>query len=362
MQILNVVGARPNLMKIAPLVREMGRHPAITPVLVHTGQHYDPQMSDIFFAELGIPAPDIHLGVGSGSHGAQTGRIMAALEPVLLERRPDLLLVVGDVNSTLAGTLVAAKLGVPVAHVEAGLRSFDRTMPEEINRLVTDALADFLFTTEPAADANLRREGVPEGRIFFVGNVLIDTLLAQQERARALDMPARYGLPPGGYALLTLHRPSSVDEPATLVDLVGTLAAVQTRLPLIFPLHPRTAARLQAAGLQTALEALPHLRLTEPLGYLEFLGLLAAARLVLTDSGGIQEETTILQVPCLTLRTNTERPITLEQGTNRLVGHDRAQILAGVDGILAGGGKQGAIPPLWDGHAAERIVAVLRDH
>ena len=361
MRVINVVGARPNLMKIAPVVREMRQHADIEPLLVHTGQHYDNNMSDIFFAELGIPAPDIHLGVGSGSHASQTAKVLLGFEPILLEQRPDLVLVVGDVNSTLACTLAAAKLGIPVAHVEAGLRSFDRTMPEEINRLVTDALADLLFTTEPAATANLEREGVPAAHIFFVGTVMIDTLLAQRERAAALAMPARYGLAPGGYALLTLHRPGSVDDPATLARLVTTLAAVQERIPLLFPAHPRTTARLQEAGLLPTLQALPALTMTAPLGYLEFLGLMSAARLVLTDSGGIQEETTILGVPCLTLRPNTERPITVEVGTNVLVGHDPARILAAVAGILSGAAKVGAIPPLWDGHAAERLVAVLRD-
>ncbi len=307
----------------------------------------------------GIPAPDIHLGVSAGSQAAQTGRVLIAFERVLLAERPDLVIVVGDGNATLACTLAAAKLRIPVAHVEAGLRSFDRTMVEEINRVVTNSLADLLFTSEPSAEANLRREGVPPEHIFFVGNVMIDTLLDQRARAAALGMPVRFGLAPGQYALVTLHRPASVDNPALLADVVGMLEDLQDRLPVLFPAHPRTWARLDGADLLRRLEALPNLILTEPQGYQEFLGLMAGARMVLTDSGGVQEETTILGVPCLTLRANTARPITVEVGTNRLVGHDRAAILAAADQVLAGTWKQGRVPPLWDGHAAERIAAVL---
>jgi UDP-N-acetylglucosamine 2-epimerase (non-hydrolysing) len=361
MRIVNIVGARPNLMKVAPLAHEMKRHAEIEPLIVHTGQHYDANMSKIFFEDLGIPRPDYNLGVGSASHTVQTAQVMLALEPLFQELAPDLVLVVGDVNSTLAAALTAVKLGIPIAHVEAGLRSFDPTMPEEINRRLTDCISDFLFTTEASGNENLRREGVAEERIFFVGNVMIDTLLGQADRARELDVPARLDLEPGGYGVLTLHRPSNVDDPAVLGGIVDALEELQQMLPLVFPVHPRTRARLAATGLLDRLEALPRLSLIEPLGYLDFLGLVAGAGLVLTDSGGIQEETTILDVPCLTLRDNTERPVTISQGTNRLIGSDPARIRDEAKRLLDGDRKQATRPDLWDGNASERIVAILRD-
>ena len=361
MRVLNVVGARPNLMKIAPLVEEMRRYPDIRQRLLHTGQHYDEAMSQVFFDELGIPRPDIYLGVGSGSHAEQTARVMVGFEQVLLEERPDVVVVVGDVNSTLACAITAAKVGVPLAHVEAGLRSFDRRMPEEINRIVTDALADFLFTTSREANENLRREGISEEKVFFVDNVMIDTLLQHRERARTLGTPARFGLQAGRYALLTLHRPSNVDDPVVFSGILDALAQIQTALSILFPVHPRTAQRLCDFGFAERLAAAPNLRLVEPLGYLEFLDLMMHAWVILTDSGGIQEETTILGIPCLTLRENTERPVTITEGTNTLVGSDPARIIAEVRRILAGESKAGRIPELWDGRAAGRIVAVLRE-
>lgn len=359
MKIVSIVGARPNLMKIAPIIARMRDFPELESVLVHTGQHYDSNMSGVFFEELGIPAPDYNLGVGSGSHSRQTAQIMLELEPLFLDICPDLVIVVGDVNSTVAATLVAAKLHIPVAHVEAGLRSFDRTMPEEINRLVTDALADYLFTTEPAANENLRREGISDDKIFFVGNVMIDTLLSQRQRAAALQMPERFKLAPRSYGLLTMHRPGNVDNPHVLSGMFEVVSQLQQDLPVIFPIHPRTRKRLEETSLLTKFTELPHVLLTEPLSYLEFLGLMADARLVLTDSGGIQEETTILGVPCLTLRENTERPVTLTQGTNQLVGIEPAAIIAAARRVLATPQPPHQVPELWDGHAAERIVTIL---
>lgn len=359
MKIVNIVGARPNLMKIAPLMEVMRRTPGVDPILVHTGQHYDERMSELFFRELEIPAPDHYLGVGSGTHAQQTAQVMVRLEPLFKELRPDLVLVVGDVNSTLAAALVASKLGILLAHVEAGLRSFDRSMPEEVNRIVTDALSDLLFTTERGAMENLRREGIAEEKVHFVGNVMIDTLLRHRERAEELDVPGSFGVPPGAYAVVTLHRPSNVDTPEALAGMVDVVAGVAERLPVVFPVHPRTRSRLADAGMLARLDAVPAVRLTEPLGYLEFLGLLAGARIVLTDSGGVQEETTILGVPCLTLRENTERPVTITHGTNRLVGTDPARILAAVDETLAAPRPEGRRPELWDGRAAERIVDTL---
>ncbi|MEB2345965.1 MAG: UDP-N-acetylglucosamine 2-epimerase (non-hydrolyzing) [Deltaproteobacteria bacterium] len=354
-RVLTVAGARPNFMKVAPLLRVMRARPGIDALLVHTGQHYDAAMSDAFFRDLGIPEPDVHLGVGSGSHAVQTADVLRAIEPVLVERQPDVVLVVGDVNSTLAATLAAVKLGIPVAHVEAGLRSFDRSMPEEINRLMTDAVSRWLFTSEPSGAENLRREGVAEDRIHFVGNVMIDTLLGHLERARKAAPFERLGLEPGGYALLTLHRPGNVDDPARLRGLFAALEDLHRELPVLFPIHPRTSA-----SIANRLDGrTPALQLTEPLGYLEFLGLMASARLVLTDSGGIQEETTALGVPCLTLRDSTERPVTLSEGTNLLIGSDPAAIRRESRRILDGEARKGRVPEGWDGRAAERIVAVL---
>ncbi len=354
-RVLAVAGARPNFMKIAPLLQELRAREGFETLLVHTGQHYDAAMSDSFFRDLGIPEPDVNLGVGSGSHGEQTAEVLRKIEPLLIERHPDVLVVVGDVNSTLAATLAAVKLGIPVAHVEAGLRSFDRSMPEETNRVMTDVVSEWLFTTEPAAEQNLLREGVARDRIHFVGNVMIDTLLANLDRARGLDSLERLGLEPRGYALLTLHRPSNVDDPVRLRALFAVLEEINTELPVVFPVHPRT---------QGAIERLlggqrPALRMTEPLGYLEFLQLMAEARLVLTDSGGIQEETTALGVSCLTLRDSTERPVTVDEGTNTMVGTEPDAIRAAVRKILDGEAKKGRVPALWDGRAAARIVDIL---
>jgi len=354
-RVLAVAGARPNFMKIAPLLRELSQRPTFTTTLVHTGQHYDDRMSADFFRDLGIREPDINLAVGSGLHGAQTARVLTGIEEILLREPPDLVLVVGDVNSTLAATLAAVKLEIPVAHVEAGLRSFDRRMPEEINRVLTDAVARWLFTTEPSGSRELEREGIPAVRIHLVGNVMIDTLLANLERARELDTPERLGLAEGKFALLTLHRPGNVDDPARLAALFEVLEEVHRELPIVFPVHPRTAnvIREKLGGRP------PALQLVEPQGYLDFLRLMSAARLVLTDSGGIQEETTALGVPCLTLRENTERPVTVSEGTNTIVGSDPERIRTEVAEVLAGRGKRGRRPALWDGRAAERIADVL---
>jgi UDP-N-acetylglucosamine 2-epimerase (non-hydrolysing) len=358
--VLCVVGARPNFMKMAPVVSELARR-GIPHLLVHTGQHYDAKMSQVFFDELGMPAPDVDLGVGSDSHARQTARIMTLFEELCLARKPTLILVAGDVNSTIAASLVAAKLGIAVGHVEAGLRSFDRTMPEEINRVLTDHLSDLLFTTEESGNENLRREGIAEDKIRFVGNCMVDTLDRHAARAVAAAPWQGLGLAPGSYALLTLHRPSNVDDDATLRPILEAVREVARRLPVLFPVHPRTAQRIGGLGFRTDEDSL---RLLEPLPYLAFLGLMARARLVLTDSGGIQEETTALGVPCLTLRWNTERPVTLTAGTNRLVGNDPEAIRRASDEILAGSATGSALarPPLWDGRAAERIadaIAVL---
>ncbi|MGH8642704.1 MAG: non-hydrolyzing UDP-N-acetylglucosamine 2-epimerase [Burkholderiales bacterium] len=364
--ILCVVGARPNLMKIAAVVRAMRDAAPPLPVrLLHTGQHYDPEMNAQFFQALGIPDADVNLEVGSASHAVQTAEIMRRFEPVLEQERPAAVLVVGDVNSTLACALVAVKKGVAVIHVEAGLRSFDRTMPEEINRLLTDQISDLLFTTERSARENLLREGVAESRIHFVGNVMIDTLRhSLKDAIPAAATLIRYGAPAdwaqGPYCVLTLHRPSNVDDPAMLRSLLGAIVEVSRRLPLVFAVHPRTRARIQQLKMESVLASRSVVSLP-PLGYLEMLGLMQGARLVLTDSGGIQEETTALGIPCITLRANTERPITVEQGTNTVVGSNPAQILAATDDILRSGGKSGRVPELWDGRAAQRIVVVLRE-
>jgi UDP-N-acetylglucosamine 2-epimerase (non-hydrolysing) len=348
-----VAGARPNFMKIAPILWAMrGR---IHARLVHTGQHYDQRMSDAFFAELAIPAPDINLGVGSGSHTEQIARVMLAFEPWLLANRCDAVVVVGDVNSTLACSLVAAKLGVPVAHVEAGLRSFDRTMPEETNRVLTDALSTWLLTPSPDADENLDREGIDSARIFRVGNVMVDTLMAHLDRAMESDVLQRLGVF-GDYGLVTLHRPALVDEPGRFGPVLEALSHIGKSLPLLFPAHPRTRAALEALDIRRK----GGVRVIEPEGYIGFLRLQAAARLVLTDSGGVQEETTVLGVPCLTLRENTERPITILEGTNQLVGLDPDRIISHAGQALAEA-RAPRRPALWDGHAAERIVRVLTD-
>jgi UDP-N-acetylglucosamine 2-epimerase (non-hydrolysing) len=350
-----VAGARPNFMKVAPLLRALNASGRFDSYLVHTGQHYDDAMSESFFRDLGIATPDVNLGVGSGSHAAMTAEVLRQMEPILIAQKPDVLIVVGDVNSTLAAALAAAKLGIRIAHVEAGLRSGDRSMPEEINRVLTDAISDWMFVTEPAGRENLLREGVDRARIHLVGNVMIDTLFANLARARERATLARLGLRTDEYALLTLHRPSNVDDPAKLAALFSVLEEVHTQLPVVFPVHPRTRAAIERGLGGRA----PRLFATEPLGYLDFLALMADARFVLTDSGGVQEETTALGVPCLTMRDNTERPITVTEGTNTLAGTDPGAIRAELRKMLAGETKRGHVPSLWDGHAAERVVSVL---
>jgi UDP-N-acetylglucosamine 2-epimerase (non-hydrolysing) len=356
--VLHLVGARPNFMKVAPIHRAVAERGSLRQRIVHSGQHYDLNMSDVFFADLGLPPPDVHLGVGSGTHAQQTAKVMTELEKVCTAEKPDLLSVVGDVNSTLAGSLVAAKALIPLAHVEAGLRSRDRTMPEEINRMVTDRLADILLTPSRDADENLRQEGVDQSRIFFVGNVMIDSLLAFKPKAEELPTVKKMGLTPKQYAVCTLHRPSNVDQVGTLSGLLDALSYIARSMPVIFPAHPRTQKIIAESGLASALARSPELRLIEPMGYLEFLSLTIQAALILTDSGGLQEEATVLNIPCLTLRENTERPITVSLGTNTLVGRDPERIKREAMQVLSGHGKQGRIPELWDGHAAQRIAEV----
>jgi len=358
-KILNVVGARPNFMKIAPLMAAYEQASSIQPVLVHTGQHYDEQMSELFFRQLGIPAPDINLGVGSATHAVQTAEIMKAFEPVVAQQNPDAVLVVGDVNSTIACGLVAVKLGAKLVHVEAGLRSFDRSMPEEINRVLTDAISELLFCTEQSGVDNLLREGVAAERIFLVGNVMIDTLLRNREKAEASPILTELELAAGSFAVLTLHRPSNVDDGAVLGRILDAVEAIQREMPVVFPVHPRTRGSLSGTELGKRAEGMPRLRMIDPIGYLGFLKLTSSAKVVLTDSGGIQEETTILQVPCLTLRANTERPVTVEAGSNRVVGTDPAKILSAYRDAVEGRWRRGGVPPLWDGRAAQRIVKVL---
>ena len=346
-------------MKIAPLMAAMKRVPSVEPILVHTGQHYDEKMSDLFFRQLGIPEPDVNLGVGGGSHTAQTAAIMTAFEPVVLEHKPDAVLVVGDVNSTIACGLVAVKLGVKLIHVEAGLRSFDRSMPEEINRILTDSISDLLFVSEQSGVDNLLKEGIAEDKIHLVGNVMIDSLMQHRAKAETSGILDVLSLAKRQYAVATLHRPSNVDTAEALANTIEVLAQAQNRLPVVFPIHPRTLKSAVGFGLKSKLDGMQNLRLVEPLGYLEFLKLTSCARVVLTDSGGIQEETTILGIPCLTLRENTERPVTCELGTNQLVGTDRARVIAALDEVLGTDGIAATAPPLWDGHAAERVVEVL---
>lgn len=350
MHIIHVVGARPNFMKVAPVLRALSTRKNVRQTIVHTGQHYDANMSDVFFQQLGIPAPDINLAVGSGSHAQQTAEIMARFEGVVLDRRPDIVLVYGDVNSTVAAALVCAKLRLRVGHVEAGLRSFDRAMPEEINRLVTDQLSDLLFTPSDDGDANLAREGIAKEKVHLVGNVMIDSLV------RLLPEAVKHGRNgfPERYALVTLHRPSNVDNGEALSGILRSLLDVSKDLTVLFPAHPRTRQRLAAFGMDPQ-----QLRLLDPAPYIEFLNLQRNATVVITDSGGIQEETTYLRVPCLTLRENTERPVTVSLGTNILVGQDAGKLRSELSNILEGKAKQGAIPPLWDGRAAERIADIL---
>jgi len=351
MHILHVVGARPNFMKAAPVFRALRDRSGVRQTLVHTGQHYDANMSDIFFVQLEIPAPDINLEVGAGTHAQQTAKVMIGLEETLLQSRPDLVLVYGDVNSTMAAAVVCSKLQIPVGHVEAGLRSFDRTMPEEVNRIITDRLSDMLFTPSEDGDQNLAVEGVPAEKIHLVGNVMIDTLVRLLPRAQLPVFEGR----PREYALVTLHRPSNVDDPTGLTRIIQALEGVARELPVLFPAHPRTQNRIA----QLALNTNRGLHIMEPLGYLEFLALQREAVVVITDSGGVQEESTYLQVPCLTLRENTERPITVTMGTNMLLGSRVDQLGIEIERIMAGEAKRGSIPPLWDGHAAERAAAIV---
>ena len=378
-KIVSVVGARPNFMKIAPIIEQLkiknkNLKAKLKHVLVHTGQHYDEEMSKSFFEDLNLPKPDINLGVGSASHAVQTAKIMIEFEKVCLRERPDLIIVVGDVNSTIACALVASKLGIKIAHIEAGLRSFDRTMPEEINRVLTDAISDYLFTTCEDANENLKREGIPEEKIYFVGNVMIDTLLKYKERAKKSKILEKLGLNKDlqvrSYALLTLHRPSNVDNRETFINILKALKDVSEKIPIIFPAHPRTQRQIKFFSLEkyfnfvniesnSCVNIENSINLLDPLSYLDFLNLMANAKFVLTDSGGIQEETTILNIPCLTLRENTERPVTLKEGTNTIVGSNPEKIISKSMDILNGKKKIGRIPKLWDGKAAERIINIL---
>lgn len=360
-RVVNIVGTRPNLVKMAPLLAAQRSRPRdFESLLVHTGQHRDPAMSERLFAELALPAPDVALAGAAvaGGPGAQVGALLAALEPVLRELRPDLVVVVGDVSSTAAGGLAAASLGIPLAHVEAGLRSRDRSMPEEINRLVVDAISDALFASEASAVDNLLREGRPPAAVHHVGNVMIDALVRCRPRAAGRDPAAALGIG-GPYGVLTLHRPATVDDPAVLGPLLRAIGATARRLPILFPVHPRTRARMDAAGVGVALSASPHLHVVPPLGYLDMLAAMQRATLVLTDSGGVQEETTFLGIPCLTLRAVTERPATVEAGTNRVIGVRPERVAVEVERILAGDRPPARVPPLWDGHAAERVVEIL---
>ncbi len=358
-KIISVAGARPNFMKIAPLMAAFGQHPEIEPMLVHTGQHYDEKMSDLFFRQLGIPEPDVNLGIGSGSHAVQVAEIMKAFEQVVLKEKPDIVLVVGDVNSTIACGMVAVKLGVKLVHVEAGLRSGDRGMPEEINRILTDSISDMLFCTEKSGVENLKNEGVADSRVFFVGNVMIDTLLKNREKAEASTIMDELGLEPKTFATMTIHRPSNVDNAATFSKLLDAIEKIQQEITIICPMHPRTKNNLPKLGLQERVEKMKNIRILEPIGYLDFLKLNANAKVCLTDSGGLQEETTVLRVPCITMRENTERPITCEVGTNQLVGTDPDAILAAWEKVKAGEYDNRNIPYLWDGQAAERIAEII---
>ncbi len=363
LKVINVAGARPNFMKVAPIVAAMKRrHTEFQPLLVHTGQHYDAAMSEAFFRDLEMPEPDIDLGVGSASHAVQTAGVIQAFEPYVLIEKPDWVLVVGDVNSTVACALVCAKLGIRVAHVEAGLRSRDRTMPEEINRLLTDQIADLLLTPSPDADANLRAEGIPEERIKFVGNIMIDALYANLDRAKQSSACSELGLDKKQYAVLTLHRPSNVDEHVAFLRILKALKEIARRIPIVFPAHPRTRKMIEELELTGIVDGIKGLHVIDPLGYLDFLQLVSNARLVLTDSGGIQEETTVLGIPCITLRENTERPITVEMGTNTIAGTDTAKIVGAANRALDNPPDKSAlrIPPLWDGHTADRILDAIQ--
>jgi UDP-N-acetylglucosamine 2-epimerase (non-hydrolysing) len=359
-KIVSVVGARPNFMKVAPIHRAFQKYrDTVHHLIVHTGQHYDQAMSKVFFEDLELPNPNMYLGVGSGSHAQQTAKIMVEFEKVVTEQAPDLVIVVGDVNSTLACSLVASKMAVRVAHVEAGLRSFDRTMPEEINRLVTDALSDFLFVSEPSGIQNLKREGVGDEKVFLVGNVMIDSLVYYREKAKKSEVPKTLGLTPRQYVLVTIHRPGNVDHKDNLERIFRVLRQLSERTTVVFPIHPRTRKMLGEFGMEESVQGIRNLVLTDPLGYLDFLSLMDSAALLITDSGGIQEETTYLGVPCLTLRENTERPVTIEVGTNQLCGKDVESIVPKAFEILDGKVKAGKTPDLWDGQTADRITEIL---
>ena len=365
MKVILVVGARPNFMKIAPIIRAIDKHNAssknksIEPVLIHTGQHYDYEMSRVFFEDLELPVPDIYLGVGSGTHAVQTGKTMVAFEKALLRETPELVIVVGDVNATLAAALATAKLCLPVAHVEAGLRSHDKTMPEEINRVLTDQIADLLFTPSLDDSENLRKEGIAESKIHFVGNVMVDSLLYNLRQAEGRPVLSRLGLKQNGYALLTLHRPANVDDRGTLLKIMKSLREISTRVPIVFPVHPRTRKNMENFKLGDFLKESANIQVIEPSGYLDFLCLMMNARLVMTDSGGVQEEATVLDIPCLTLRNTTEWKITVSHGTNILIKDTNHELVDGAFNILDGKGKKGSRPELWDGKAAERIVEVI---
>ena len=358
-RVICIAGARPNFMKIAPIMHAFGAHPEIEPILVHTGQHYDEKMSQLFFDELEIPKPDKNLGVSGGSPTYQTAAIMQSFEPICRDYAPDMVLVVGDVNSTVACGLVAVHMGIPLIHVEAGLRSRDRTMPEEINRIVTDSISSLLFCSEPSGITNLAREGRFGDEVHLVGNVMIDTLLTNLPKAKQLPTLGQYDVKPGSYGVLTLHRPSNVDNPETFSRLLDIIDEVQFLYPVIFPIHPRTRKTAESFGLFDRIKKMQNLRLTEPIGYLEFLNLNMHAKFVMTDSGGIQEELTVLNVPCITLRENTERPITCEQGTNQLVGSDPDRFRAAFHNIISGELRPATIPALWDGKSAERIAYII---
>lgn len=361
MKIISVVGARPNFVKIAPLINQIKKYPEIfNSILVHTGQHYDYELSKQIFNDLDIPEPDVYLDVGSASDSIQTAKIMIGFEGVLHKEKPDLVIVVGDVNSTIACALTSAKMGIKIAHVEAGLRSFDRSMPEEINRLLTDAISDYLFITEPSAEINLLREGISKSKIYMVGNIMIDSLIKNKEKSSLSTILNELKLEPKTYVPLTLHRPSNVDTNEGLINTLNIVNEIQKKLKVIFPLHPRTKKRIKEFNLETKIETMDNLKIINPLGYLDFLKLMMEAKFVLTDSGGIQEETTFLNIPCITLRENTERPITLEEGTNMIVSCDKEKVIDGVNKIFIGEEKKGRIPKLWDGHTAERIVDILK--
>lgn len=359
-KIISIVGARPNFVKIAPVVKLLRKHKCIDSLLVHTGQHYDSRMSKVFFEDLELPKPDIYLNVGSHSHASQTAKIMVGLEKVMVGEKPDLVIVVGDVNSTLAGALVASKLSIPIAHIEAGLRSFDRTMPEEINRILTDSVSELLFTPSKDADRNLHKEGIHKSKVHFVGNVMIDSLMKFRKVISKNDnLLKALKIGKKGYAILTLHRPSNVDNLNDLKKILDGLFAIQKKVKIIFPVHPRTRFFIKRFGLDKYLKRMKNIIMIDPVGYLDFLALINNSLFVMTDSGGIQEETTVLDIPCLTVRENTERPVTVKEGTNTIVGTDPEKIIKESYRILNGFTKKGRVPDLWDGKAADRIVRII---